>query len=356
MSARMKPILIAILLVVVLPATLAGFWVWNFVRTPGVDTNQEVILEVTPGHSFVAVAKELETKGVIRNARAFSWYARLTGQRALMKVGEYAFNTSMKPGDVLATLVSGRSIARPFTVSEGLNIFEISELYEKSDFGPAQDFLIAARDPKFASSLVGVQVETLEGYLFPETYQITKFTTVKDLITSMVKRFLSIYKEVETKFPQMVMTRHQVVTLASIIEKETGAPQERPLISSVFHNRMVKKMRLQTDPTVIYGMTVGTGKVPLNIRRSDLLRPTPYNTYVIYGLPPGPIANPGREALLAAVSPQASEFFYFVSRNDGTHVFSKSYEDHNMAVQRFQLDAKAREGKSWRDLTKGQKK
>jgi UPF0755 protein len=140
--------------------------------------------------------------------------------------------------------------------------------------------------------------------------------------------------------------------LASIIEKETGAPQERRLISSVFHNRLKKNMKLQTDPTVIYGMAALSGSVPNNIRKSDLLRPSKYNTYVIYGLPPGPITNPGKLALIAALNPEQSEFLYFVSQNDGTHVFTKTYNDHINAVKKFQMNPAARAGKSWRDLNK----
>jgi UPF0755 protein len=166
----------------------------------------------------------------------------------------------------------------------------------------------------------------------------------------MVKRFLFVFGEVLPQSHVQGWTRHQIVTLASIIEKETGAPEERPLISSVFHNRLLKKMRLQTDPTVIYGKAEKSGKIEINITRADLLTPSRYNTYVIPALPPGPIANPGKEALLAAVNPAASGYLFFVSQNDGTHVFSEDYSAHNRAVQKFQLDRKAREGKSWRDL------
>jgi len=146
--------------------------------------------------------------------------------------------------------------------------------------------------------------------------------------------------------------KRQIVTLASIIEKETGAPEERPLISSVFHNRLKRGMLLQTDPTIIYGKAMLTGKIEINITRADLSKATDYNTYVISGLPPGPIANPGKESLLAAVRPASSKYLYFVSHNDGTHQFSEDYQSHVKAVQKFQLDPKARQGKSWRDLNK----
>ncbi|MBX2987965.1 MAG: endolytic transglycosylase MltG [Bdellovibrionaceae bacterium] len=336
-------------------AAVIGYVFWDFLASPTSAENREVVYEVQPGRGFNSIARDLEAAGVIRNSGLFSFYARAIGQRSKLKVGEYLLNSNMKPIDVLSVITSGHSLARPFTVSEGLNIFEIASLYERGGFGTSQNFLKVVRDPAFVRDLLGIDAVSLEGYLFPETYQITKFTTTKELVASMVNRFLSNYQAVENAVPAG-MDRHQVVTLASIIEKETGAPVERPLISSVFHNRMAKGMRLQTDPTIIYGMAVATGKIPTNITKADLSRPTPYNTYVIPGLPPGPIANPGLHALQAAVRPEASPYFFFVSRNDGTHVFSATYEDHAKAVRSFQMNPRARAGKSWRDLQTKQKK
>jgi UPF0755 protein len=146
-----------------------------------------------------------------------------------------------------------------------------------------------------------------------------------------------------------------VITLASVVEKETGAPEERPVIASVFHNRLKKGMRLQSDPTILYGMLMKTGVMTKNIRKKDILAQTPYNTYTVRALPIGPIANPGKEAIKAVLNPGNTDFLYFVSRNDGTHVFSKTYEDHNKAVKAYQLNHRARKGKSWRDLKKRSK-
>ncbi len=206
---------------------------------------------------------------------------------------------------------------------------------------------------------MGEKQNSLEGYLFPETYKVTKFDTPKEIITQMVKRFLSVYEELapdiaqfQQRYPQRKWNRHQIVTFASIVEKETGAAQERPMISSVFHNRLNINMKLQTDPTVIYGQALLSGVVSKNITKQDLLTPTSHNTYTIYGLPPTPISNPGRDSLLAALNPANSKYLYFVSQNDGTHRFSESLEAHNSAVKTFQLNPKAREGKSWRDLKK----
>lgn len=352
----MKKILIFTAAVVFLFFTLSGamaFFAWNFMYSPASSQSQEIIYDLTLGKSFNTVASELEREGLIKNAEFFSLYAKVSGERSKIKVGEYALNTNMTPVEVMEVITSGKSIARAFTISEGLSIFEIAQLYEKQGYGTYDDFMSAVRDQALIRTLLGETQESLEGYLFPETYMITKFMSAKDLVTAMVKRFLMVYSQVPPQSKITGLNRHQIVTLASIIEKETGAPHERGLISSVFHNRMRKRMRLQTDPTVIYGKAVDiTGRIVISITRQDLRTPTRYNTYVIPGLPPGPIANPGREALLAAVNPEASPYLFFVSQNDGTHIFTESYSDHSNAVKKFQLDPKAREGKSWRDLNK----
>ncbi len=325
---------------------------YSFVNSAPSTEAVDVVYEVAPGNGFNAIAKDLEYKGLIKNSMLFTVYARIKGSRSQLKVGEYLLRTNMTPKEVLEVITSGKSIARSFTVSEGLSIYEIADLYQKQGFGTAEEFMRQVRDPSLIQSLLGERRASLEGYLFPETYMLTKYTNTRALISNMVKRFLYVYDEAVKDAAVQGWSRHQVVTLASIIEKETGAPEERPIISSVFHNRMAKRMRLQTDPTVIYGKAEITGKLEIRISRKDLQTATAYNTYVIYGLPPGPIANPGKEALQAAVNPENTPYIFFVSQNDGTHVFSETYKQHNDAVRRFQLDPKAREGKSWRDLQK----
>jgi UPF0755 protein len=189
--------------------------------------------------------------------------------------------------------------------------------------------------------------------LFPDTYGVTRSESAKDIIAKMVRRYHQI---VDPSWPararQIGFSMHEVVIFASIVEKETGAAWERPLISSVFHNRLKKRIRLQSDPTVIYGIKNYSG----NITKADLRRKTPYNTYRIAGLPAGPISNPGKEALHAALYPKKSPYIYFVSRNDGTHVFSKTLKEHNRAVYKYQKLRKHRVGKSWRDLARKNKK
>jgi conserved hypothetical protein, YceG family len=350
-----KTLIIFSTAVVILLAAIGAsvsYLAFSFINSSPSNVANEVVYEVRPGVPFNTIARELELQGLVKNGTFLSWYARATGERSKIKVGEYLLTTAMNPKEVLQVITSGKSIARSFTVSEGLSTYEIAALYEAQKFGTAEEFMKWVRDPELIRSLLGEEQKSLEGYLFPETYMLTKFTDTKTLISNMVRRFLIVYNEVAPTSAVGPWPRNKVVTLASIIEKETGAPEERPIISSVFHNRLAKNMRLQTDPTVIYGKAESLGKIVINITRADLTTPTPYNTYVIYGLPPGPIANPGREALAAAVQPATTDYLFFVSKNDGTHTFSGDYSAHNAAVKKFQLDAKARQGKSWRDLNK----
>ncbi len=335
-------------------AATVGYLAHEFTSTSPSSENRTMIYEVKPGQSFNAVAKDLETKGLVKNAFAFSLYARITNQRQQMKRGEYGLRPNMVPREVLTVITSGKSIAKPFTIAEGLNIYEIADLYEQQGFGTKTAFLAAAKDKALAQHLLGEPVESLEGYLFPETYQITKFDSTRDLISSMVRRFLAVYKTLDASQALPGWGRNQVVTLASIVEKETGAKGDRPLIASVFHNRLGKHMKLQTDPTILYGIADTTGVMPNNIHKEDILKPTRYNTYVISALPPGPISNPGKESLLAVLRPATTTYLFFVSRNDGTTVFSEDLGRHNKAVQRFQISPKERIGKSWRNLNNRQ--
>jgi UPF0755 protein len=334
-------------------AVAASAWFYlTFVTAPASGSNTEIIYEVAPGLTFRKVAADLVDKGLVTSRWKLLLLARLqggTGSR--MRVGEYALRANMSPLEVLNVITSGKSVLHLLTISEGLNIYDIAALVEAKGLARSVDFLKLCHNPQFIFSLLGEKLPSLEGYLFPESYNVTKYTGAEGLVRMMVQRFVAVYTALEG-VDKTTMTRHQVVTLASIIEKETGAPEERPIISSVFHNRLGIHMKLQTDPTVLYGMLDKTGLAHMNITRQDLLAPTRYNTYVLPGLPYGPIANPGRAALDAAIHPAVSEFLYFVSHNDGTHAFSKNYKDHEAAVRKFQLDPKARAGKSWRDLQK----
>lgn len=312
---------------------------------------KEVIYEVPIGKPFPQVANDLENLGLLKNAQAFTLYARLTRAIPKVKAGEYRFFTTMTPRQVMQVLTSGVSIRRVITIPEGYSVFEIAELLEEKGFANKDQILDLVFDQKFVREIVGEPLSSLEGYLFPDSYQFTSYTKPEKILETMVGQFKKNFSEIQPPYP-FNWSAHQVVTLASIIEKETGAEFERPVISSVFHNRIKKRMRLQTDPTVIYANALRDKKITINIKKSDLQNDHPYNTYTRSGLPPGPIANPGLEALKAAVNPEESEYLFFVSQNDGTHIFSKTYQEHNSAVDRYQRDRKARQGKSWRDLNK----
>ncbi len=350
----MKSLLRALVVIGLLGAILvgaAGWTAYSFLNTPASDDKSEAVFEVRPNESFKTVAAHLEDSGLIRSARFLELYARFTKVGSKVRVGEYAIRRDAKPKDVLATITSGKSIEYSVSIPEGYNIFEIADVFAKKNIVSRDQFLQIVRDPQLIQELLGDDAPSLEGYLFPETYSYTKFTTPTQIVKMMVNRFKENYAKVQAA-GESSLSRHDLVTLASIIEKETGAPEERPLISSVFHNRMKINMRLQTDPTTIYGIWEKTGEWNRNISKQDLLTPSRYNTYTFTGLPYGPISNPGFDALKAAAQPATSEYLFFVSKNNGTHNFSKDLAGHVKAIEKFQLDAKARAGHSWRELSK----
>lgn len=341
--------------ILVIAVTVAGGlygFLKYFYMAPASTSPETVYYEVAAGATISGIAQDMAKQKLVKNGQLFLLVMRANGIGAKLKIGEYALRRDMTPKEIIAVLTSGKSVGRNFTVSEGLNIFEIAELFESQKFGTRDEFLEAARDKDRIRELLAEDVPSFEGYLYPDTYQITKYMHAQALITKMVDKFFEAYKPLVPMEKKLGLSRREIVTLASIVEKETGDPRERPMISSVFHNRMRMGMKLQTDPTILYGKALDTGKYVINITRKDLMSAHPYNTYSIKGLPPSPIANPGREALQAAVNPAQSRYLFFVSQNDGTHIFSETYEGHSQAVRRFQLDPKAREGKSWRDLNK----
>ena len=310
------------------------------------------IIEIHKGQGPNEIGKLLSSQGAISDARDFVWLGRLTRQWKKIKAGEYEVSASQSPIEIFGVITSGVSVAHPVTVREGENMYEIAADIESKQLAARGRVLALCKDPRFIASL-GLKPPlgpTLEGFLFPETYFFNRSLTAEDMLKQMVHKFQQTWTpQDEARASELGLTQLQAVTLASIIEKETGSPQERPLISSVFNNRMRKKMKLQSDPTTIYGIWE---KYDGNIHKSDLLAPSSYNTYTLPGLPIGPISNPGRDSIQAALNPPQTTYLYFVSHNDGTSEFTSTLEEHNSAVRRFQLDPKARAGKSWRDLSK----
>ncbi len=314
---------------------IAGVYlnVVTYAETPPNTSSVEKVVVVQPGQGLTTISTLLYQNKVILHPFKFRLLARIKGYDKHIKAGEYMLSSAMTPKKILETMVDGKVYLHRLTIPEGYNLKQIAQAVETAGFAPEADFFKAATDPDLVHSK-GIEAQTFEGYLFPDTYYFPKGVTPEDIISTMVRRFWSVFKpEWEEQTKSLGLTIHQVLTLASIIEKETAVSDERPIISSVFHNRLKRNMRLESDPTVIYGMGDYNG----NITRKDLERPTPYNTYTRRGLPPGPISNTGAKAIEAALYPADTKFLYFVSKNDQTHYFSTNFKDHNRAVRKFQL-------------------
>ncbi|UCD90615.1 MAG: endolytic transglycosylase MltG [Desulfobacterales bacterium] len=293
----------------------------------------EHMVTINPGQGFNSFSEYLYQKRIIEHPFKFRLLARMKRYETKIKAGEYLLSSAMTPEKILDIIVHGKVYFYRLTVPEGYNLRQVARVVETSGFGSREDFLQVATNADFVRRL-GIEAETFEGYLFPDTYLFPKGETLEKIISTMVKRFWSAFKpEWKRRAEALDFSIHEVVTLASIIEKEVGAARERPIISSVFHNRLKRNMRLQSDPTVIYGIKNFDG----NINRKHLAQPTPYNTYTIIGLPPGPIANAGTDSLEAALYPADTKYLYFVSKKDTTHQFSTNLKDHNNAVRKYQL-------------------
>jgi UPF0755 protein len=311
----------------------SGIVLWRYANTPGSRMDRQVVFTIAPGEAFDSLISRLQADGLITAPNKFKIWARLKGDDKKLKAGEYHLSASMTPNQIITMLVNGKAHLHPLTIPEGFNLKQIAAEVAAQGLGDSQTFLDLANDPKTAARYE-IRAPGLEGYLFPDTYLFPKGVPAATIIDMMVHRFKEQFQpQWRTRAKELHMSVHEIVTLASIIEKETGDPAKRPLISSVFHNRLRKKMRLESDPTVIYGIKDFDG----NIKRRHLSARTPYNTYVIKGLPPGPIASPGRAAIEAALYPADSSFLFFVSKKDKTHHFSTNIREHNRAVRKYQL-------------------
>ena len=291
------------------------------------------VIIVKPGQKFKSVSQILHKKKIINHPVKFRFFSRIKGYDKNIKAGEYVLSPTMSPQTILKIFVIGKVRLHRITIPEGYDLRQVARVVSRTGLATRTEFLKAATNADLVHS-EGIDAQTFEGYLFPDTYYFTKDATPEKIISSMVKRFWSVFKpEWKNRAETHGLTIHQVVTLASIIEKEAGVAVERPIISSVFHNRLKRKIRLQSDPTVIYGIEDFNG----NLTRRDLIKKTPYNTYKIKGLPPGPIANAGTKAIEAALYPAETRLLYFVSKKDNTHKFSTNIKDHNRAVRKYQL-------------------
>jgi UPF0755 protein len=320
------PIILAIFLVTV---PLAGFGI--FIATPAGNGKTVRLFEFAGGSSLKKLAEDLENAGIISNARLFALYARLKGADARVKAGSYQFNDGLSPAEILRRMVAGEIFASRFAVPEGYSIFQVAELLESRGLFKKESFLKQCFNRSLLKEL-GISGKSVEGYLYPSTYTIPPNMDEAGLIRTMVGQFDKVYgQRFADRAKSLRISTGTLITLASMIEKEAVVPSERPLIASVFKNRLRKGMPLQSDPTAIYGVRAFGGKVS----KQDILRSTPYNTYLIKGLPPGPIGNPGSDAIEAAITPAATSYFYFVAKKDGTHYFSATLEEHNRAVYKY---------------------
>ncbi|HYA02379.1 MAG TPA: endolytic transglycosylase MltG [Syntrophobacteria bacterium] len=304
-----------------------------FLTSPGSGRRDPVIIDIPVGTSVPSLCDLLEQRGVVRSGFRFRLYARLKGETHRIKAGEYEFSPSLRPDGVLSKLVRGEVFLHQITFPEGTTIHDVAALLAARGLAGAEEVLAAATDRTLAREL-GIPASTVEGYCFPDTYRFARHLPAATIIRTMVARFNQYFGPTQEEQAQHLgLTRHQVVILASIVEKETGAAAERPLIAGVFLNRLRRGMPLQSDPTVIYGVANFDG----NLTRVHLLTDTPYNTYTRPGLPAGPVANPGAGSLDAVLSPAATPYLYFVAKGDGTHQFSATLHEHNAAVAHYQL-------------------
>jgi len=317
--------LISLLMIVI----IVGFGL-IFIR-PAQKGGIDQVIIVGEGMSLKEVAGNLESKGLITNKTIFMLWTRLMGNSRQIKAGEYLLSSDMAPIRIMEILTKGVIITYPVTIPEGFSIEQIGDILAANVLADKTRFISLTHEPGILQKY-GISSPSLEGYLYPDTYQFGKGLSPALIIDVMVKRFWEIMEPHRKQIEALGMTVEEVVTLASIVEKETGRAEERPVIASVFLNRLRKGMRLDSDPTVIYGINDFTG----NLTRKDLLVSTPYNTYVIRGLPPGPIANPGLGSIKAVLYPAETDYLYFVSKNDGTHYFSSTIEEHNRAVWIYQ--------------------
>jgi UPF0755 protein len=335
-----KKLLIALsILVLILAGGAAafGFYAWKRMQAPYKGFSEaEKFVDIPPGTGPAEIRRRLVDAGVVSDEWAFRAALVWTGQSRALQAGEYRFDRPMSVVDVIDKIARGDVYTHAITFPEGLTIREMAAIYQSQGFGKADEFVKAARDGSLVTDL-DPAAKDLEGYLFPETYTLPRGVSASKLISQMVERFRSTYSELEQKQSgELDLSRREVVTLASLVEKETGKAEERPLVAAVYRNRLERRMPMQADPTVVYAL-VKAGTYDGNIRKQDLAIDSPYNTYKYPGLPPGPIASPGRAALAAALAPADVQFLYFVSRNDGSHAFAETLAQHNANVQEHQI-------------------
>ncbi|MGV8057175.1 MAG: endolytic transglycosylase MltG [Smithellaceae bacterium] len=333
----MKKILLKkkyVILLLVIGITTYFALLINYAVSPIDKKNTQVVVDIPTGSSFLRLTEILNDAGMIKSRLLF--YGLAISRQALssIRAGEYEFNTSMTPSAVIAKLLRGEIKIYRVTIPEDFSVKEIAARLMEYKLIDEESFFELAEDGEFLKS-AGIKADSVEGYLFPETYNFDRSMSTRQIMRIMVNQFWKkVTPEMLARAGKLGFSVQQYITLASIIGKESGNSDEKPLISAVFHNRLKRKMRLQSDPTAVYDLDNFGGAV----RRSHLKRNSPYNTYIINGLPPGPIANPGLDSLKAALYPAEVNYLYFVAKSDSSHFFSSSLDVHNRAISRYRLN------------------
>jgi len=331
-----KRLLLFVILLLLVCAAGATWFYLGVNRPYRGYAESEQFVEIPPGSGTAAIARRLADAGVVSDVNTFRLALWVTGQGRRLQAGEYRFDHPLSARQVAEKIGRGEVYVHPITFREGLTIKQMAELYEARGFGPAKDFVEAAKNVALVQA-IDPAAKDLEGYLFPDTYALPRRATADQLVVRMVASFTkALTPDLMEKATANGQSVRQLVTLASIVEKETGKAEERPMVAAVYANRLKIGMGLQCDPTVIYALE-RAGRFNGNLTREDLQFDSPYNTYRYAGLPPGPIAAPGRASLEAAADPASVPYLYFVSRNDGSHAFASTLDEHNRNVQQYQI-------------------
>lgn len=329
-----KIIKTALIIGAVAPLLFSAWFFFEFYLHPR-TAPKKIFFTVDAGKGVLGIAQNLKEEGVINKKWPFLLGYKFFFSSKSLKAGEYAFQLPVSTKNILNTLTEGKVYLHPLTIPEGLTREEIARYFESLNFVDKEDFLEASSRTEIISGL-DKEAENLEGYLFPETYHFPKGISAEKIISTIVFQFRKVFTdEWKKRADEIKMSVREVVSLASLIEKETSIHDEKKLVSAVFHNRLRIGMKLDCDPTIIYALKQ-EGNFKGRLLKKDLKLKSPYNTYLNRGLPPGPICNPGRGSLEAALYPAKGKYIYFVSRNDGSHVFSRTFKEHQRAVRKYQ--------------------
>lgn len=325
-NSRIKIVFIVLLILMVLPVSLL-----YYSMTPADDRGVTITVEIPIGAGFPQIVDILDDAGVVKNRPLFYALAILKNARKRFRAGEYEIDSSMTPAEIIDRLVRGIVKGYKVTIPEDLNLREVAARLVSQRLVDKEEFLKLATDKRFLASL-NIKAPSVDGFLYPNTYNFTRSMGAKEIIKVMVNQFWKVYTpEMRRRAEALGMTTTQLITLASLIGKESGFKEEKPLIAAVFYNRLRKGMKLQSDPTAVYDLDNFSGSV----KKSHLSRISPYNTYIIEGLPPGPIANPGVDSIKAALFPATVDYLYFVSNRNGSHLFSSTFGSHREAIQQY---------------------